>query len=77
MGQIIFEGEPPYETLEAESATTDPTLDGVELILNVSVEGLSTEIVPVRIRLEPEVARVLGSQLGTTAMVVENWRKNR
>ncbi len=76
MGEIIFEGAAPYEPLSAQSATTKPTIDGVELVLNVFVEGLPTETVPVRIQLEPEVARALASRLATEAMIVENWRKN-
>jgi hypothetical protein len=50
MGQIIFEGEAPYETLEAESATAESTLDGVELVLNVAVEGLSSDGLAMLIR---------------------------
>ena len=39
MGMIIFENDPPYERLEAQSAQAIPTSDGVELVLSVSVEG--------------------------------------
>ena len=31
MGMIIFENDPPYERLEAQSAQAIPTSDGVEL----------------------------------------------
>ena len=30
MGMIIFENDPPYERLEAQSAQAIPTSDGVE-----------------------------------------------
>jgi len=61
MGVITFDGEQPYDLLEAQTATTEPTIDGVELVLTVFVEGLPTETVPVRIQLQPEVARALAS----------------
>ncbi len=77
MGEIIFDGEPPYEPLFAQTTTTKPTQDGVELVLHVFVDGPPPETVPVRILLEPEVAYGLAVKLGIDAKVVERWSKNR
>jgi hypothetical protein len=67
MGMIIFENDPPYERLEAQSAQAIPTSDGVELVLSVSVEGPTTATVPVRILLTPEVANALARQIEPAA----------
>jgi len=40
MGMIIFENDPPYERLEAQSAQAIPTSDGVELVLSAGIETL-------------------------------------
>jgi hypothetical protein len=77
---IVFEGEPPYETLVASAARADPTVDGVVLTLSVFLDeplpGQRAASVPVRILLEPKVAEFLGPLLCTQAGVVERWRKN-
>jgi len=46
MGEIVFENDPPYKRLNAQSAQAIPTSDGVELVLSVSVEGPTTATVP-------------------------------
>jgi hypothetical protein len=76
MGTIIFDGEGPFEPLYARNPAVEPTLDGVELVLNVYVAGQDAETVPVRIRLEPEDARNLAGQIGPRAMTVDQWRKS-
>jgi hypothetical protein len=73
MGMIIFENDPPYERLEAQSAQAIPTSDGVELVLSVSVEGPTTATVPVRILLTPEVANALARQIEPAAGAARRW----
>ena len=73
MGMIIFENDPPYERLEAQSAQAIPTSDGVELVLSVSVEGPITATVPVRILLTPEVANALAKQIEPAAGAARRW----
>jgi hypothetical protein len=75
MGIIRFEGGPPFEPLYARSPTVEPTLDGVELVLNIYVGEPDDGTVPVRIRLEPEDARLLAAQVGPRAVTVEQWRR--
>jgi hypothetical protein len=77
MGTIIFKDDPPYERLEAQSAEASPTSDGVEVVLSVFVEGLSTATVPVRILLQPEVARALAGQIGPAARAAQMWIENK
>ena len=36
MGKIVFENDPPYKRLDAQSAEATPTSDGVELALKPS-----------------------------------------
>src|SRR5262249_52122309 len=73
MGMIIFEKDPPYERLEAQSPQATPTPDGVELVLSVSVEGPITATVPVRILLTPEVANALAKQIEPAAGAARRW----
>jgi hypothetical protein len=73
MGMIIFENDPPYERLEAQSAQAIPTSDGVELVLSVSVEGPTTATVPVRILLTPEVANALARKIEPAAGAARRW----
>jgi hypothetical protein len=77
MGEIVFENDPPYKRLDAQSAEAIPTSDGVELALNVFVEGAEYETVPIRILLRPEVARVLASQMGPAASAAQRWIDHR
>jgi hypothetical protein len=72
MGMIIFENDPPYERLEAQSAQAIPTSDDVELVLSV-VEGPTTATVPVRILLTPEVANALARQIEPAAGAARRW----
>jgi hypothetical protein len=73
---IVFEGEPPYDALFATEAQSEPTQDGVALTVTVQIDGLLAASVPIRILLEPEVARTLSPLLDTQARIVERWRKN-
>jgi hypothetical protein len=76
MGEIIFEGAPPYGRLDAQSAEAKSTLDGVEMVLTVSVEGPSTPTAPLLILLPPAVARALAGQLGAVAEAADRLMKN-
>jgi hypothetical protein len=77
---IVFEGRPPYESLSASAARADPTVAGVALTLTVLLDeplpGSLDASVPIRILLEPEVAKSLCPLLCTQAGVVERWRQN-
>jgi hypothetical protein len=73
---IVFEGEPPYETLVASAANSEPTPHGVVLILTVPVEGLLAATVPLRIQIKPAHARALCPLLCTQAGIVEQWQKS-
>jgi|SRR6516225_10119029 len=77
MGKIVFENDPPYKRLDAQSAEATPTSDGVELALNLFVEGAEYETVPIRILLRPEVARVLARQMGPAASAAQRWIDHR
>jgi len=68
---------PLSKVMYAQSASSKPTLDGVELTVHVALEGPSNETVPVRILLEPEVAAGLCPGLQIAAGVVERWRQNQ
>lgn len=72
MGEIVFEGEPPYEALSAISATSVATRDGILLTFVVRVSGLPSDVVPIQVLLEPAAARAL-SALQIHADVVERW----
>jgi hypothetical protein len=63
MGEIVFEGDPPYRRLDVRSAEARPTRDGVELVVNVFLVGPPNETAPVRILLQPEAAAALAAQL--------------
>jgi hypothetical protein len=67
MGEIVFENDPPYKRLNAQSAQAIPTSDGVELVLSVSIEGPTAATVPVRILITPEVANALARQIEPAA----------
>ena len=41
MGEVTFEGDPPYELLLAKSGKSEPSRDGVVLTLNVAVDNCS------------------------------------
>jgi len=73
MGEIVFENDPPYKRLNAQSAQAIPTSDGVELVLSVSIEGLTTATVPVRILITPEVANALARQIEPAAGAAQRW----
>lgn len=60
---IIFEGAPPYAPLFAKSASSKPTLDGVELTVNVVLDASSDDALPIRILLEPKDIAALASTL--------------
>lgn len=77
MGTMIFEGDPPYDTLYAISVKSQPTLEGIELTLTVGLEGPGDDSVPVRILLEPVDASALGGLLPIQADIVQRWRENQ
>ena len=74
---IIFQDAPPYEPLCAISASSKATRDGVVVTMNVSVAGHPDSSIPVRLLLEPEVARELAGLLVVQAGTVERWRQNQ
>jgi hypothetical protein len=74
---ISFEGLPPYEKLYARSAKAEALREGVVSTLDIEVEGLSTDTVPVEVLLEPEVTRALATQIDPVAKTVDRWRANQ
>jgi hypothetical protein len=76
MGEIIFEGHPPFEPMSARRPTANATRDGVELVLNVLVGEAPHDTVPVRILLEPEDADGLADLLKVHAGTVDRWRRS-
>jgi hypothetical protein len=77
MGAINFNDGPPNDRLDVASAEATPTPDGVEVALSVFVMGQPTATVPVRILLDPAVARALAGQLGLAAGTAERWLEGR
>lgn len=71
MGAINFNDGPPYDRLDVASAAATPTPDGVEVALSVFVMGQPAATVPVRILLNPAVARALAGQMGPAAETSE------
>lgn len=71
---IIFEGDPPFEPLDAHTPTATPTKIGVEMVVNVYIEAPPAASFPVRILLTPEDAAALAQALGIAAPVVRRWR---
>lgn len=71
MSRIIFEGVPPYDLSNVQSAEARAVDDIVELVLTVfSPEALPASV-RVRVILEWETAQRLGIQLGPVAATAE------
>ena len=77
MGAINFNDGPPYDRLDVASADAKATPDGVEVALTVFVFGQPTATVPVRILLDPAIARALATQIGPAAATAESWLTGR
>jgi len=78
MGAINFDHGPPYDRLDIQSTEATPTSDGVEVVLSVFVDGEQpTATVPVRILLDPGIARALASQSEPAAATADRWLVGR
>jgi hypothetical protein len=77
MGAINFNDGPPYDRLDVLSAEAKPTSDGVEVILSVFIDGQPTATVPVRILMDPGVARALAGQIEPAAGTADRWLLGR
>ncbi len=77
MGEIIFEGDPPYAALAVQAASTGRhTLDPTKVLLSlqVAVEGQADDSVELLFLLPVSVACVLRDQIRPAITAVENWR---
>ncbi len=72
MGNIMFEGDPPFELLDAKQAKATPTRRGIEVTADILME---VGTVPIRILLQPEAAAALAQALEIAAGVVERWQR--
>jgi hypothetical protein len=78
MGTLNFNDGPPYNRLDVQSAEAKPTSDGVEVVLNIFVDGgQPTATVPVLILMDPGVARALAGQIEPAAATAERWLEGR
>lgn len=79
MGEITFEGKPPFDPLFVRSPKVRATEDGVEVTLILDLQGLqggaSNEAVSIRLLLEPTDAELLCPNLSTQAGVVRRWKQ--
>lgn len=73
---IIFEGDPPFEPLDAHTPTANPTKDAVEMVVNVYIEAMPAESFPVRILLTPVDAAALAQALEIASGVVARWQRD-
>lgn len=74
---IIFEGEPPYESLWIRSGAAVPKPDGVEVTLAVEIDGPNRATVPMPLFLSCEAGVELAQSLELAAKTVRIWERNR
>jgi hypothetical protein len=64
----------PNEKLYARSASAEASEEEDCVVLKLSIEG---NTVPVEVLLQPNVASVLATQMGSVARAVNYWRANQ
>lgn len=76
MGEITFEGEPPYALPIARRASVIAEGEAVALTLRIVVPGEQPLLVPIRVQMTFEVAQQLLAQL-VPAMRMAELRTRR
>jgi hypothetical protein len=67
MGEIRFEGEPPFLVLPTQQPTARRSGDGVRLTVFASVAGKHPDAFEIQFPLTPDQATELARQLGEAA----------
>ena len=75
MGNIKFEGDPPYTLPMAQTVTARPGRKTVEVILEVIAPGKVPSLVPIKIQMAPDSARTLQAQLQPAIRMTEAYQK--
>jgi hypothetical protein len=71
MGEIIFEGNPPFDLPVAQTAEARVEGETVEMFLTVSVPEVKPTPVRIRVAMTWETAAKLGVQLGPVSATAE------
>jgi hypothetical protein len=81
MGELVAEGTAPYDVLDAISSRSEPTPDGVLVVVTATIEHADDDYqyspVPVRLLLTPEDALALANQMQAVAPVARRWMDRR
>ena len=75
MGNIKFEGAPPYTLPMAQTVTVRPGRKTVEVILEVIAPGKVPSLIPIKIQMAPDSARTLQAQLQPAIRMTEVYQK--
>jgi hypothetical protein len=72
MGTIKLEGDPPFDVV-AQSAAAEAMGNTVEVTFQISNPGGQPSVVSLKVRMTPDVARSVGTQMTVHAGVAERW----
>ena len=75
VGNIRFEGKPPYTLPVAQNVTARAEVGTVEVTLDVIAPGKEPSIVPVKVQMTVESARSLHSQLQPAITMAELYQR--
>ena len=70
MGTIKLEGDPPFDVV-AQSAAAKAMGNTVEVTFQISNPGGQPSVVSLKVRMTPDVARSVGTQMTVHAGVAE------
>jgi hypothetical protein len=74
VGEIIYQGDSPFEVLPTQALTAHQSRDGVKMIVFASSPPQSPDAVQISIRLSPDQAQQLAADLTIAARKAKSWR---
>ena len=72
MGTIKLEGDPPFDVV-AQNAAAEAMGNTVEVTFQISNAGGQPSVISLKVRMTPDVARSVGTQIVVAASVAERW----
>lgn len=77
MGNVRFEGDPPYDLPPSQTAEVQAVGETVELTLHIIVPGKLLSPAPIRVQMTATVARGLAGQMTAAATAAEMRARER